>query len=63
MGKYKITNIGKRGVSIEGKGLSNGESIITDKPYNGFKIVCEKIVEEIKVIKPKKEFKINEESE
>lgn len=46
MAKYKITNFGKRGVIVNGNGLSYGQSIITDKPVTGHKIGCEEIIEE-----------------
>lgn len=52
MVKYKITNLGKRSIIVDGKGLSYGEFAITEKAIEGPKLICEKI-EEVQKVKPK----------
>jgi len=52
--RYKITCLTNRNISIKGKGLTKGESIILDKPIDGYGIKCEKI-EDKKKNKLKKE--------
>ena len=56
MVKYKITNLSKRSIIIGGNGVSVNQTIITDKPYKGFKIKCE-LIEEKLILEPKKTYK------
>ena len=58
MVKYKITNGGKRPITVYGHGLSSGQSFISDKPLYDTKIICEKIEEKEKV-KPKLKLDLN----